>query len=227
MEVHVKRNLILAAAAFALAAPAQVVAQGGGPVAESTQPHSSVSVLVEPKLTDGRLVVKIATKNLTAAPVPFGPSSITIARPDGTAIALYPLQSLINDVQVAAGMEFQETPGGRGTESGYAAPQLNVRDGRVDPTGYTGGARVGQEEMIRRLPRRSAKPTITTQEAESQIAALNQAILKDTSVAPGQIAVGQVVSVPLQFGKNQERLLHVRVRIAGDEHSFTIAAPKS
>ena len=222
-----KSTLLLAAAALVLAAPAQAAAQSTGAVAESSQPHSVVSVLVEPRLSDGRLVLKVAAKNLSAAAVPFGPSKVSIARPDGAAIPLYPLQSLINDVRVAAGMEYQEAPGGRGTESGYAAPQLNVRDGRVDPTGYTGGARIGQEELLRRLPRRSDKPTIKKEEAESQIAALDQAILKDTTVAPGQIVAGQLVSQTLDFPKDSDRTLHVRVRIAGDEHSFTIAAPKS
>jgi hypothetical protein len=29
----------------------------------------------------------------------------------------------------------------------------------------------------------------------------------------------------LKFAKDEERILYVRVRVAGDEHSFTIAAP--
>lgn len=182
-------------------------------------------MLVDPQLSDGRLVVKVAAKNLTAAPVPFGPASVSIDKPNGGAIALYPLQALINDVRLAAGMEFEETAGGRPTESSYSAPQLNVRDGRVDPTGYTGGARIGQEEMLRRLPRRSTKPTITREQAERQIGALKQAILQDSAVAPGQITVGQLVSEKLSFKKGEDRTLHLRIRIAGDEHAFTIAAP--
>lgn len=224
-----KRNLILAAAALALAAPAQLAAQGAGAVAESTQPHSSVSVLVDPKLSDGRVVVKIAAKNLTAAPVPFGPSSVSIATPDGAVIALYPLQSLINDVQVAAGLSADSMSTTAPTQGAHAAPQMTVREGgQVDVTGYTGGAAIGGDEYRRSRSRTPAgKPTITTQEAEAQIAVLRQAILQDTTVAPGQIIAGQVVTAPLEFGKDQQRLLHVRVRIAGDEHSFTIAAPKA
>lgn len=221
-----KSQLLIAAAALAVASPAQLGAQTGGAIAESTQPHSSVSVLVEPKLSDGRVVVKIAAKNLTQAAIAFGPANVSITRADGAAVPLYPLQSLIDDVRTAAGLSL-DSPSATPTQGAYASPQMTAREGgQVDVTGYTGGAAIGGDEY-RRSRSRKAKPTITVSEAESQIAALRQAILQDTTLAAGQIIAGQVVTAPLEFGKSQERLLHVRVRIAGDEHSFTIAAPKA
>ena len=111
------------------------------------------------------------------------------------------------------------------TQGAYAAPQMDTRDGRVDVTGYTGGAAISRDEYIHRSQTRKGKATISEAEAQTQIAALKQAILQDSTVAPGQIAVGQVVSDKLKFAKGEERLVHVRVRIAGDEHSFTIGAP--
>ena len=225
-----KRQLLfLASATMAVAAVAAgAAAQTSAPAtADSVQPGSSVSLAVEPALSDGRLVLKIAAKNSGAAPVQFGPSSVQISRPSGEAIGLYPLQALVNDVRMAAGLEYQEPAGGRATEGAYSAPQLGVRDGRVDPTGYTGGARIGQEELLRRLPRRSTEPTISKEEAEKQIAVLKSGILQDTTVAPGQIAAGQLVTQKLDFKKGEDRTLHVRVRIGGDEHGFTIAAPNN
>lgn len=200
-------------------------AQPAATVAESKQPHSSVSVLVDPQLNDGRLVVKIAAKNLTASSVPFGPAGVSIARPSGEAIALYPLQSLINDVRLAAGMSVEGPTATAPTQGAYASPQMSVRDGRVDPTGFTGGSVVGRDEYIRRNQTRRRKATISQADAQAQIAALNQAILQDSVLAPGQIVVGQVVSEKLKFKKGEERTLHLRIRIAGDEHAFTIAAP--
>jgi hypothetical protein len=217
---------ILAAALLA-ALPAQALAQAAGPIAESTQPHSKVSLMVEPALSDGRLVVKLAAKNSSAAPIPFGPSMISLAKVNGEAIALYPLQSLVNDVRGAAGMEIEEAPANRPTEGAYAAPQMATRDGRVDVSGYTGGVAVGSDEYVHRNQTRKFKPTISKAEAETQIAALRQAILQDSTVAPGQIAVGQIVTDKLQFAKGAERIVHIRVRMGDDVHTFTVAAPKS
>lgn len=216
---------LMAAAALGLAVPVQAAAQEAA-VAESTQPNSAVSVLVEPQLSDGRLILKVAAKNSSSSPVQFGPSNVQISKPNGDPIGIYPLEALVNDVRAAAGMDFEEAPGGRPAESTYSAPQLGMRDGRVDPTGYTGGARIGQEEFLRQMPRRSGKPTISEKEAEQQITALNAAILRESTVAPGQVVAGQLVSQTLDFAKNSDRTLHVRVRIAGDEHSYTVAAPR-
>lgn len=215
--------LVMAAATLAPANPA--VAQ---PVAESKMPRSSVSVLVEPKLSDGRLVIKLAARNSGAAPVPFGPSAISIAKPSGEAVAIYPLVRLVDDVRKAAGLSAEAAPATAPTQGAYAAPQQNVRDGgRMDVTGFTGGSTVGGDEYVRRSrSSRKVKPTISEAEAAQQIAVLNQAILEDSTLAPGQVTAGQVVSDKLKFGKTEDRTLHVRVRVAGEEHAFTIAAPK-
>jgi hypothetical protein len=214
--------------AFLIALPVGAAAQPAPPAAaESKQAHSNVSVLVEPQLNDGRLVVRIAAKNLGSTPVPFGPSNVSIAKPSGQAIALYPLGSLVDDVRMAAGMA-PETPATAPTQGAYASPQMNVHDGRPDVSNYTGGAAVAGDEYIRRNRQvRRGKPTISEAEAQSQIAALRQAILQDGSVAPGQITAGQVVSERLRFKKGEDRTLHLRVRFAGDEHGFTIEAPEN
>ena len=95
------------------------------------------------------------------------------------------------------------------------------------PPGYTGGSAIGPAEFVRRTKQVSpkSKPSIDRATAETQIAALKQAILQDSTIRPGQITVGQLVSQKLNFKKGEDRTLHLRVRIAGDEHSFTVAAP--
>jgi hypothetical protein len=181
--------------------------------------------MVEAALSDGRLVVKLAAKNLTSAPLAFGPAMISITKPSGETIALYPLAALINDVRVAAGMATDAAP--HVAAQAYAAPQLPTRGGKLDVTGYTGSATVSGDEYIRRNQPRKGEARISKAEAQTQIAALRQAILQDSSIVPGQIAVGQIVSDKLKFAKGEERILHVRVRIAGDNHSFTVAVPQS
>lgn len=223
-----KRHFSLAVLAMLGAAVPATSPAWAQSAAESKLTRSSVSILVEPQLNDGRLVVKVAAKKLGGSPVPFGPSSINIAKPAGEAIAIYPLSRLVDDVRMAAGLSAETAPTTAPTQGAYAAPQQNVRDGgRMDVTGFTGGSAVGGDEYVRRSrASRKAKPTISEADAAQQIAILKQAILQDSTLSPGQVAAGQVVTEKLKFGKKEDRTLHVRVRLAGEEHPFTIEAPK-
>lgn len=217
--------MLLFCVAIASAPP---VAAAEPQVAESKLAHSSVSVAVEPQLNDGRLVIKIAAKNGTGAPVPFGQGAISISTVAGQPVALSSLQKLINDVRVAAGMKPEATPFGTPTAGAYAAPQMQVNSaGHADVSNYTGGSAIGSDEYVRQSNRPSpgSKPSIDRKTAETQIASLKQAILQDGVIQPGQIAVGQVVSEKLKFRKGDDRTLHLVVHIAGDEHGFTLAAP--
>jgi hypothetical protein len=220
------KRLVLLCAAIVLPAPAGA-APASQAVAESKLTHSSVSVVVDPQLNDGRLVIKIAAKNGTTAAIPFGPSSILITKPTGEAIAFNSLQQLVDDVRMAAGMA-EAAPGQAPTPGAYAAAQTQVDNaGHPDVSGYTGGSGIATNEIVRRTNRAlpKSKPSIDRATAEAQIAALKQAILQDSTIRPGQITVGQLVSEKLTFKKGEDRTLHLRVRIAGDEHSFTVAAP--
>lgn len=95
---------IFAAAVAAWVAPAMAQAPAAKvTAADSVQPHSSVSIAVEPTLSDGRLVVKMAVQNRGTAPAPFGPSGVSIAKIGGERIVLVSLQKLVDDVRIAAG----------------------------------------------------------------------------------------------------------------------------
>lgn len=222
MKMHVALVCIASLAAAVLPAVSPAYAQA---VAESQLPHSSVSVLVDPQLNDGRLVVRVAVKNLSGSPVPFGPSNVIVAKPSGQTITITPLPSLIEDVQMAAGISAAPARAAP-THGAYAAPQQSVRDGRVDVSGFTGGSTVGGDEYVRQSRPRKSKPTISQAEAEKQISTLKQAILQDSTLASGQIGAGQIVTEKLPLGKKEDRTLHLRVQVAGDEHGFTIEAPK-
>jgi hypothetical protein len=221
-----KWRLLLVSSAILFGVPV-VAAQPAPTVAESKHAHSSVSVLVDPQLNDGRLVVKIAAQNKSTTPVPFGPSSISVSKPNGEQIALLPLARLIGDVRLAAGMSDQGATQQAPTAGAYAAPSVSVGSGgRPDVSGYTGGSGIAGDEIIRRNQQRArTRPSISEEQAEEQIATLKQAILQDTTLQPGQVAAGQIVSEKLTFRKGEDRTLHLRIRIAGDEHGFTIAAP--
>src|SRR5437667_8704379 len=114
------KSMLLFCAPTLLAVPV-IAAPPAAEIADSKQAQSVVSVAVEPQLNDGRLVIKLAAKNNSAAPVPFGPGSISISTVAGQPIALSPLQKLVNDVRMAAGMKTEARPGEAPTSNAYAS----------------------------------------------------------------------------------------------------------
>jgi hypothetical protein len=198
------------------------------PAAESKLASSTVSLAVDPKLDDGRMIIRIAAQNRSSAAVNFGPSNVTIQRLDGVAVPLVPLDSLVDDVRAAAGMKVERVVAPAPTAGAYAAPQNSVNSaGMIDTSGnITGSTSIASAETVRQSTReRRRKPTIGKAEAERQIAALKQGILQEKTIAPGHVAAGQIVTAPLKLKKGEDRTLHIWVRLAGDEHTYTIAAP--
>lgn len=193
-------------------------------LAQSTQPHSNVSLLLQPQLDDGRLVLKLAVHNRTTAAVPFGPGSVTVSKASGEAISLTSLQQLENDVKLAAGMS-TGSQGTAPTAGAYALrqqPTASDGSGRMDVTGYTGGAAVAPQQQVQ-----WSKHSPDTAAARTKIAALEQAILQDGVIAPAQVVAGEIVTQKLKFSKREDRTIRVRVHVAGDEHDFTLLAPES
>ena len=88
---------------------------------------------VDPKLADGRLVLRIVILNRGAAAASFAPADVHVTTPDGAAIALVPRETLLAE----------QGGGGQGrSESSqlHAAPAMPVNGaGQTDVSGYTGG----------------------------------------------------------------------------------------
>jgi hypothetical protein len=185
----------------------------------STKAASSVSVVAEPALSDGRLVLRIAAQNRSQAPAAFGPASVRIATASGETIAIRPLAALIAEARAGAGME------AAGSVSGFSENPalLTNNSGQKDVTGFTGGMNAG---VARSSSRRKPRPAEVAA-AEAQIAALKAGILADAMIAPGQVAAGQLVTEKLKFRDKRERGLVVTVTLAGEEHGFKLDAPAS
>ena len=185
--------------------------------------NSTVSVAVEPQLNDGRLVIKVAAKNGSSAPVAFGPGSIAISTVAGQPIALSSLQKLINDVRMAAGMAGGAPPGDAPTQGAYAMrqqPGAQDGSGRMDVTGYTGGSAIAPSETVRWSKHSLDRKTADAQIAASQ--ACDPAGPNDRSRAdcgrPNRQSETKI---------RQRRRPHTAPRSAnrGDTHPFTIGAP--
>lgn len=202
---------------LATTAPSAAIAQDIKTGITSTKTASAVSISADPALSDGRLVLRVAAQNRTKAPVAFGPAAIRIATASGETIAIRPLAALIAETRAAAGMEDS------GPVSGVveAPPILTNNSGQKDVSGYTGGMAAPVAQASRK---RKPKPAEIAA-AEQQIAALEAGILADATIAPGQLASGQIVTDKIRFRNKRERGLVVTVTLAGEEHSFTFDAP--
>jgi hypothetical protein len=129
------------------------------------------------------------------------------------------LAALIRDVRVAAGMEDATAT----VAAQQSAPAMNTNfAGQKDVSGFTGGMASGS---VAQPAGKRTRKSADTAGAEKQIAALQAGILADTSIAPGQVAAGQLVSEKIKFRNKRERGLVVTVTVAGEAHSFTFDAP--
>jgi hypothetical protein len=182
----------------------------------STQSGSAVSVSIDPTLSDGRLVLRIAVQNRTSASIKFGPADIRIVQTTGETVALTPLDSLIGDVRRGAGLS-----DGVAVATQPAPAMVTTNTGQKDVSGYTGnmGAPAGLVQQ-----RRADAPL--PPEVEAQIAGLKAGILTDAIIAPGDILARQAVTTKLKFRKASNRDLIVSISVAGEIHNFSFAAPR-
>jgi hypothetical protein len=205
-----------AAAAGERRGPPGAIAQDIAKGLTSTKTAGAVSISADPALSDGRLVLRVAAQNRTKAPIAFGPASVRIATASGEVIAIRPLAALIAEARAAAGMETASISGV------IEAPAITTNNaGQKDVSGYTGGMATAVAQ-----PGRKRKPKAAdVAAAEAQIAALEAGVLTDTTIAPGQLAAGQLVTEKIRFRNKRERGLVVTVTLDGEQHSFTFDAP--
>jgi hypothetical protein len=177
----------------------------------SRQAKGEVHLLIDPKLANGRLVLRIVVLNRSNAPAPFAPSDVHVTTPEGAPIALVPRETLLAE-QAGGGQDRAET------SQAHAAPAMPVNGaGQTDVSGFTGGmgattANVPQSAIER--PRASLPA----------IAALDAVLLKPIVLKPGAADGGQVVTGKLARGK--VKIVKVAISFAGEEHRFQVETPK-
>jgi hypothetical protein len=103
----------------------------------STKDHGVVSVMSDPTLSDGRLVLKVVAMNRTQTAASFGPENVKVFTAAGTPVKLMSLDQLVQEATPAAG-------GGADTPTHgptvHAGPMMGHDSyGRPDVSGYTGG----------------------------------------------------------------------------------------
>jgi hypothetical protein len=79
--------------------------------------------------------------------------------------------------------------------------------GQINPEAPVGGTRTAGAELAR------------------QIASLQAGILQDTTIAPGEVKGGEVVTQRIRFHWREKHTLRIEVRFNGEQHVFELPAP--
>jgi hypothetical protein len=188
----------------------------------STKDQGVVSVMSDPTLADGRLVLKVVAKNRAPAAASFGPQNVKVFTAAGAPVKLMSLEQLVTQTRTAAGdgsATFAQAP------IGNAGPGMRHDSfGRPDVSTYTGGndtmngINLGQRVTASQVAKDDPK-------LQEQIASLNAAILQDMTIAPAAVAGGRIVTEKLKFARKEAHDLHVVVDFNGEHHEFDFAAP--
>jgi hypothetical protein len=202
-----------------LAADAASVAEG----LTSTKDHGVISVMSEPTLADGRLVLKVVAMNRTPVTASFGPEAVKVFTAAGTPVKLMSLDQLVQQARAAADDGADAVTHG---STVHAGPIMgHDSSGRPDVSGYTGGndRMNGMDASQTRIA--SGRAVRDDPKLKEQIASLNAAILHDMTIAPAAAAGGRIVTETLKFARKEGHDLRVVVDFNGEQHQFDFAAP--
>jgi hypothetical protein len=205
--------IILAASGVSAATP--------GPLT-SSKTLGEISIVPEPKLVNGELILKVVALNESQKPAPFGPRDITISTADGKSVPLMSLDALIARVRADAG----SGSGGSGSYNSSYTPGPTTtynQYGQPDVHNFTGGSQPLGGQINPEAPTSGARSENAA--VAQQITSLKAGILQDVSIAPGEVKGGEVITQRIRFHWREKHTLHIEVRFNGEQHEFDVPAP--
>lgn len=225
---------LLAALSAALAATTTLRADPA-PIAvgelKATHDRGVVSIVPDPALANGRLLIRVVAFNRGAAPAPLSDSAVHISTAGGKPVALVTVDQLIKELMAAQ----------RGNASNNAtmtAPQQdsfsqNTNSVMRDSTGNVvegnyGGASGGVNGVSSYASRTAADaaPKLLDADTQKQVAALKAGVLQTLTIAPGAAAGAQIVTEKLKFGRKDERSLKLAIDFNGEQYEFVVPVPR-
>jgi len=181
----------------------------------------TVSVMADPTLSDGRLVLRVVAQNRTKSDAGFGPENVKISTAAGTAVKLLSLDQLVAETKAASGGDSGAMARSAVSHSGPI--MSHDASGRPDVTNYTGGnTSMNGIDVNQARSQRSGK---VDPKVQQQVDALNAAILHNLTIAPAAVSGGQVVTEKLKFARKEAHDLHLVVEFNGEQHEFNFPSP--
>jgi hypothetical protein len=190
----------------------------------STRDKSVVSVMTDPVLANGRLVLKVAAHNRTDQPQQLRVDDVHVFTATGQPVGILSLDQLIAEAR-GTGKPGSGSMDSAHQASNYSRPTTSTnRSGELDVTGITGASDAIGRSVAERS---SANSHAAADDAATrgQVDALKAGILQTLTIAPSSAAGGQVVTEKIKFSRKDERALRVVVDFNGEQHEFNFAAP--
>src|SRR5579885_62522 len=125
--------------AICAVAPAGAADQSPAGAMSSTKTMGEISIVPEPKLVNGQLILKVVALNQSQKPATFGPEDIRISTPSGKAVPIMSLDALIAQVKKQAG---GGSEGSGSYNSSYTAGPTTTYNqyGQPDVHNFTGSS---------------------------------------------------------------------------------------
>jgi hypothetical protein len=188
---------------------------------KSTRDKGIVSIMTDPVLAGGRLVLKVVALNQTPQPAPLRAEDVHVFTAAGRPVPVMTLDALIAEARG----ERHSGNTAMHQSSNYSRPQTSTsRTGEMDVSGITGASNpIGgtlAEQKVRRSGDAEDSPAV-----REQVEALRAGILQTVSVEPGKATGGQLVTEEIKFSRKEEKVLRVVVDFNGEQHEFNFEAP--
>ncbi len=208
----------IAAGAWAAVATTQTASLG----LTSTRDKGIVSLMTDPVLSDGRLVLKIAAHNPTPSDVMLRASDVKVFTAAGRPVALLSVDELIADLTGARA----NRGGSQSAASSYGSAAVNRNaSGQPDVSSYTGATGSISGGVAPPPQAGTGRGGSADDAQQQQIEAIRAAILQNVTVEPGKAAGGQIVTEKIRFSRKEEKALRVVVDFNGEQHEFNFEAP--
>ncbi|MBB6094873.1 hypothetical protein HNQ60_003760 [Povalibacter uvarum] len=189
---------------------------------KSTKEKGIVSIMTDPVLSGGRLVLKIVALNPTAQPLQLRAEDVHVFTAAGKEVPLMSLDALIAEAK--GEQRASQSMDSAHQASNYSRPQTSTSNsGELNVTGITGA----NDAVGRAVSQRSRSETDGPVDpaVQQQVDALKAGILQTREVPPGKADGAQVVTDKIKFGRKEEKALRVVVSFNGEDHEFNFEAP--
>lgn len=220
--------LAIAIAAGWAAIPTVALANAAAPAAAGAAMTSSktlgeISIVPEPRLVNGELILKVVALNQSQKPAPFGPEDVRISTADGRSVSIMSLTALV--AQIKADAQADSTRSGSYNSSYTAGPATTYNQfGQPDVHNFSGSSAPLGGQVNPEAPVRTGGGS-NDAALQQQIASLEAGVLQDITIAPGEVKGGEVVTARIGFHWREKHTLRIMVSFNGEQHEFELPAP--
>lgn len=198
---------------------ADPVTAAAGAAMTSSKTSGVISIVPEPHLVNGELILKVVALNHAQKAATFGPEDIRISTADGRSVPIMSLAALVAQVKADA----QSGSTGSYNSSYTAGPATSYNQfGQPDVHNFSGSSAPLGGQLNPEAPVRAGGDSAAVQR---QIASLEAGVLQDISIAPGEVKGGEVVTGRISFRWREKHTLQIVVRFNGELHEFELPAP--